>query len=96
MLERARVGSNTKSLAPPHLVHIALGHIFPVGQLTQILERVLGKGHPKGIFIQHLKAGKAQLGRGRPRTALSDFVAEAKGFGDGEQGVDGEGLRAGC
>lgn len=51
---------------------------------------VLGEGHPEGVLVEEVEALEDELrGRGA-RGAFADLVAEAEGFGHGEQAQDAE------
>ena len=92
---------NPQPLSPPHFVYIPLRHILPIRQLAQVLELILCKRDPKGIFIQHLEAGKAQLRTRTSGAAFANLIRETETLRYWQQGIDCEslgtsGTRRGC
>lgn len=79
-----------QTLAPPDAVHVPLGHVLTVAVLAEILEVVLGEGHPEGVLVEDLEAREDKLGLGGARSALAHLVGEAKGLSGREEGLDGE------
>ncbi|GJC95912.1 hypothetical protein ColKHC_04738 [Colletotrichum higginsianum] len=83
-----------QALLPPHAVHVPFGDVLLVGQLAEVLEVVLGEGHPEWVLVEDLVAGEDELGLRGAARALSHLVGEAKGLGDGKHGLDREEGRA--
>ncbi len=81
-------------LPPPHLVHVPLGHVLLVAELAQVLQVVLGEGHPKRVLVQDLEPSEDELRLCRARRAFAHVVGEAEGLGHGEYRLDCEEGRA--
>ncbi|KAI6767950.1 hypothetical protein HG530_005959 [Fusarium avenaceum] len=81
---------NKQSLLPPHTVHISLGHILLVGQLTKILEIVFRERYPERIFIKDLKACKDELRLSSATGTLTHLICKSETLGHRDQGLNGE------
>lgn len=79
-----------QALAPAHAVHVALGDVLLVAELAEVLEVVLGEGHPEGVLVEDFESGEDELGLGGAAGALAHLVGEAEGLGGGDEGEDGE------
>ena len=84
-----------EALAGADGVHVALGDVVAVGGPAEVLDLLLGRGHPERVLVdEDVVAVEDELGAGAARGALAHLVREAKGLGHGQHRLDREEGRA--